>query len=97
MFKILQQAEVTVNINKKAISEFIEKELQKHINQQLLLVDINKLSHLTSISKRYLEEHILPDPRVKQFERKKNRKRWWIWDNNGIGVKYAIIDILDEW
>ena len=94
---MLQQAEVTVNINKNAIKDFIKKEIKKEIDQQLLLVDINKLSLLTSISKRYLEEHILNDPRVKQFERKRYRKRWWIWDNDGRGVKYAIIDILNDW
>lgn len=64
---------------------------------QLLLVDINKLSELTSISQRYLEEHILIDPRIKQFERKRHRKRWWIWDYNGRGVKEEIINIINDW
>ncbi len=86
-------ADVTINIDQKQVREFIEKELQKQINQQLLLVDINKLSEITSMSVRYLEDEILPDPRVKIHERKKRRKRWWLYEPT---VK-AIIEITDEW
>lgn len=94
---MIPTAELHVSIDNQAIKNYIEKEVDKKINQQLLLVDINKLSELTSISPRYLEEHILMDPRIKQFERKKSRKRWWIWDNNGSGVKGSIIDVINDW
>lgn len=90
---MVPSAELKVNIDEKAIKEYVEKELQKQINQQLLLVDINKLSELTSMSIRHLEEEILCDPRVKMHERKKSRKRWWLAQP----TFEAIEDILDEW
>jgi len=75
---LLQTAKINIEIDEKAVGSFIERELQRQINQQLLLIDINKLSELTSMSIRYLEDEILPDPRVRMHERKKNRKRWWL-------------------
>lgn len=86
-------AQVQVKINEKEVRDFIERELQKQINQQLLLVDINKLSELTCMSPRYLEDEILTDPRVRIHERRKSRKRWWIYEP----TMKAIISIIDEW
>lgn len=86
-------AQVQIEINEQEVRDFIEKQLQKQINQQLLLVDINKLSELTCMSPRYLEEHILTDPRVKLHERRRERKRWWLAQP----VLKAIDDITAEW
>lgn len=90
---MIPTAELKVNIDNKAVREFIEKELQKQIHQNLLLVDVNKLAEITSMSVRYLEDEFLSDPRVRIHERRKNRKRWWIYE----GVIQAIQDILEEW
>ncbi|SHH95402.1 hypothetical protein [Virgibacillus chiguensis] len=86
-------ANVQVNINEKAVKEFIESKLQEQISQRLLLVDINKLAELTCMSVRYLEEEILCDPRIKVYERRKNRKRWWIAEP----TFKAIEEIVSEW
>src|SRR5690625_5751394 len=85
-------SEVSIRIDEKALEDYIESQLQKQINQQLLLVDINKLSELTCMSVRYLEGEILKDPRVKIHERKKNRNRWWLYEPPVEAIK----DILDE-
>lgn len=86
-------AQLLVDIDQVKIKEIIEREIQKQINQQLLLVDINKLAEITCMSVRYLEDEILCDPRVKIHERKKSRKRWWLYEPT---IK-AIVNILDEW
>lgn len=91
--EMVPTAQVNISVDERQVREFIENELKKQINQQLLLVDINKLSELTSMSPRYLEDEILCDPRVKINERRKSRKRWWLYEPT---VK-AIVDILDEW
>lgn len=91
--KMIPTAEVSVNIDQKQIKDYIEKELQKQINQQLLLVDINKLAELTSMSVRYLEDEILSDPRVRIHERRKSRKRWWLAQP----TFQAIDEITYEW
>ncbi len=90
---MIPTAQVQVEVDQKQVNEFIEKELQKQINQQLLLVDINKLSEVTCMSIRYLEDEILCDPRVRIHERRKNRKRWWLAQP----VFKAITNIIDEW
>lgn len=86
-------AQVNIDIDQKQVREYIESELQKQINQQLLLVDVNKLSEITCMSVRYLEDEILTDPRVKLHERRKNRKRWWFYEPTIEAIK----NIVDEW
>lgn len=86
-------AQLSVDIDQGQIKEIIEREIRKQINQQLLLVDINKLAEITCMSVRYLEDEILCDPRVRIHERRKSRKRWWLYEPT---IK-AITNILDEW
>lgn len=90
---MIPTAEVTVNIDQRQVREFIEKELSKKINQQMLLVDINKLAEITCMSIRYLDDEILCDPRVRIHERRKNRKRWWLYEPTA----KAIDEITAEW
>ncbi|MDO6448123.1 hypothetical protein [Oceanobacillus profundus] len=86
-------SQIQVEIDRKLIKEYIEQELSKQIKQQLLLVDINKLAEITCMSVRYLEDEILHDPRVKLHERRKNRKRWWLYDPTVEAIK----NIINEW
>lgn len=86
-------AQVNVEIDQKQVKQIIEQELQKQIHQNLLFVDINKLAEITCMSVRYLEDEILCDPRVRIHERRKSRKRWWLYEPT---IK-AIVEITDEW
>ncbi|NEU29959.1 hypothetical protein GN156_04100 [bacterium LRH843] len=86
-------ANISVQIDEQAIRDYIQKELDKQILHNLLLIDINKLAEITSMSPRYLEDELLCDPRIRIHERRKNRKRWWIYKP----TIEAIIEILDEW
>lgn len=90
---MLPTAEVKIGIDRIAVKDFIEQELRRQINQQLLLVDINKLSELTCMSIRYLEDEILADPRVRIHERRKQRKRWWLAQP----TLKAIEEIVNGW
>lgn len=90
---LIPAAELKVDIDRNAVKGFIEEELRKQINQQLLLVDINKLVELTCMSPRYLEDELLCDPRVRIYERRKQRKRWWIAQP----TLKAIEEIVDNW
>lgn len=86
-------ANVSVEIDEQAIKKYIQKELDKQIHQNLLFVDINKLAEMTSCSKRWLEDELLHDPRIRLCERRKNRKRLWLFPD----VMEVIRDISDEW
>lgn len=86
-------AQLSVNIDETAIRDYIHKQLDQQIQESLLLIDLKKMAEITSMSPRYLEEQILKDPRMKLIERRKERKRWWIYKE---AVK-VIQAILDEW
>ncbi|WP_369354292.1 hypothetical protein [Lysinibacillus capsici] len=70
-------SQIEVNLNKKAIQEHIEKQLNEAIQSQLWLVDVEKMAQLCCMSKRWIEMEILPDPRMKILERRRNKKRWY--------------------
>lgn len=86
-------ATVNVEVDQQAISRIIEEQISKQVHQQLLLMDINKIAELTSMSVRYLEDEILSDPRVRMYERKKQRKRWWLAQP----TLKAIEEIVSSW
>lgn len=94
---MIPAAKIQVELDEKQIRKYIEKELSNQLNQNLLLVDLPKMSELTNISTRYLEDNFLQDARIRQFERRKHRKRWWIWNNEGVGVKQGILDVMEDW
>lgn len=84
---------VQVELNKKEIKKYIKEELDEQIRQEYLFIDINKLVEITSCSKRWLEEELLQDPRIRICERRKNRKRLWLYPD----VIESIKIIADEW
>lgn len=84
---------VQVNIDEKAIKEYIQQKIEVKLNETLLMIDLEKLALITSMSKRFLEDEILCDPRMKLIERKKSRKRWWFYRQS----LEVITEIVDEW
>ena len=87
-------ANVEIKIDEKAVREHIEKRLDKVINDSLVLVDVKGLAKRLSMSERFIEEEFLKDPRVRQFEVRKNRKKWF-WYKQTILVIEEIIKT--EW
>ena len=86
-------ANVQVILDKKAIEEYINQQLNQQLHETLLLVDLEKLATMTSMSKRFLEDQILCDPRMRVIERRKVRKRWWFYKQSLEVIK----EIVDEW
>lgn len=85
---------VSIEIDEKAIQQIIEKELEKQVTHQLLLIDINKLAEITCMSKSFLENEMLHDPRMKIIERRKEKgKRFWFYEQ----ALEVIKEIMDEW
>src|SRR5699024_9195928 len=72
-------SQIKVDLNKEEIQKYIKEQLEDQLWQEYLFVDINKLVQLTSCSKRWLEEELLGDPRVRLCERRKNRKGLWLY------------------
>ncbi|MES1049087.1 hypothetical protein FOA24_06400 [Bacillus thuringiensis] len=86
-------ANVQVNIDEKAIKEYIQQQIDQQIHETLLMVDVEKLVTITSMSKRFLEDEFLSDPRMRLIERRRNRKRWWFYKQ----ALEVITEIVDEW
>ncbi|MFA1739121.1 hypothetical protein [Lysinibacillus fusiformis] len=70
-------ANIEVNLDKKAIRQYIEKQLDEEIREVLWWIDLNKMAELTNMSQRFLERELVCDVRMRAIEVKKNRKRWW--------------------
>ena len=85
--------QIALNLDKKAIQQHIEKQLDEAIQAQLWLVSVERLALLTDMSKRWLEDEILCDPRMRAIERKKNRKRWYLAQQ----AFQVISEITSEW
>lgn len=86
-------ANIEVNIDKQAIRQYIEKRLDEEIREILWMIDLDKMAELTCMSKRWLEDVITSDVRMRSIELKKNRKRWWPYRQ-----AFEIInEITSEW
>ncbi|WP_144787862.1 hypothetical protein [Lysinibacillus fusiformis] len=70
-------ANIEVSLDKQAIRQYIEKWLDEEIREVLWLIDLQKMSELTNMSSRFLENEIVCDARMRAIEIKKHRKRWW--------------------
>ncbi|MEC1177299.1 hypothetical protein P9B03_02285 [Metasolibacillus meyeri] len=66
--------------DKKALRQYIESQIDKALLELgLWYIDIERMSKLTCMSKRFLEEEIVKDPRMRVIEIRKtdDGKRWW--------------------
>ncbi|MGE7954644.1 hypothetical protein [Lysinibacillus xylanilyticus] len=86
-------ANVQINIDEKAIKEYIQEQIDSQIRETILFIDIEGLVKITNFSKRFLEDAVLSDPRVKQFQRQRARKRFWFYEPTIEAIK----EIVDEW
>lgn len=80
--------------------EVVHKQLQdivKDSAQPLILFwDINDIVKATTFSRKFLEEHILPDPRIQKWERQREKggKRIWLKEPTAKAIQDII---MNEW
>ena len=86
-------AQVQVELDQEEIKKYIKEQINENMRHEYLFIDINKLAEITSCSKRWLEDELLHDQRIRMCERRKNRKRLWLYPD----VIEAIRTISDEW
>lgn len=82
-----------ISVDEELVKEEIKRQVDTAIISQLWLVDLEKIAELTCMSKRFLEDEIINDPRMRVIEIRKTRKRWWV-------AKQAfevIREITNEW
>jgi hypothetical protein len=90
---VIAQANVNIELDNKSIEQYIQKRIDVQIDESLFLVDVETLSKKCSMSRRFLEEEFLKDPRFKLIEKTKVRKRFYYWEE----AKRVIEEIIEEW
>ncbi|WP_347724002.1 hypothetical protein [Lysinibacillus capsici] len=86
-------AQVQVNIDENEIKNYIQRQLDECIRETILFIDVEGLIRITNFSKRFLEDAVLSDPRVKMHQRQKSRKRFWFYEPTIEAIK----EIVNEW
>ncbi|WP_421000546.1 hypothetical protein ACOJIU_04185 [Carnobacterium maltaromaticum] len=83
--------------------ELVIRDTVRNLLNPIDYISVNQetLSKITGMKKRYLEENLLNDERIKIFKRKKSRTPYWLTEINlGADKKYlrdTIVGIMNEW
>lgn len=87
-------ANVTFDIDTNEVKKDILKKLENEFNEFLFTWDLDEIARRTCMSKSFLENEFLQDPRMKLIERRKERgKRYWFYKESIEVMK----EIMDEW
>ena len=87
-------AQVNIDVNQEEVRKYINEKIDEAIIQSLFTWDIEEMAKRTCMSKSFLENEFLRDPRMKLLERRKEKgKRFWFYEQS----LQAIKQIMDEW
>lgn len=87
-------ANINVDVNHEEIRKYIQQKLEESIHESLFTWDIEQMAKRTCMSKSFLENEFLHDPRMKLLERRKEKgKRFWFYKES----KNVMKEIMDEW
>ncbi|WGT41447.1 hypothetical protein QH639_11885 [Lysinibacillus sp. 1 U-2021] len=86
-------AKLEVVVDEQLVKDEVKKQVSSIVFNQLWFVDLEKIAELSSMSKRYLEDEVISDVRMKAIEIRKNRKRWWPAEK----AFEVIMEITSEW
>ncbi|MDR4318426.1 Domain of uncharacterised function (DUF771) [Niallia circulans] len=87
-------AEVKVNVNQSEVKSYINQKLEETLREALFTWDLDQMSKRTCMSKSFLENEFLQDPRMRLLERRKEKgKRFWFYEES----KQVMKEIMDEW
>ena len=90
----MQIAEVKVDVNQDEIRNYINQKLEESLGEALFTWDLDQMSKRTCMSKSFLENEFLHDPRMRLLERRKEKgKRFWFYEES----KQVMKEIMNEW
>lgn len=83
-----------MNVNQSEIRSYINQKLEEQLKEALFTWDLDQMSKRTCMSKTFLENEFLQDPRMRLLERRKEKgKRFWFYEQSLEVMK----EIMDEW
>lgn len=83
-------------ITKERITSELRELISETARHEILFWDIEDIMRATTFKKTFLEEHILCDPRIKQYERQRGYKGKCVWLYEPT-TKAIINIIMNEW
>lgn len=87
-------ATINLDVDQDEIRQQLNDKLDAAIHQTLFTWDIDLMSKRTCMSKSFLENEFLHDPRMRLLERRKEKgKRYWFYEESLAVMK----KIMDEW
>ncbi len=87
-------AKIDVQIDEELVRQQLKDLVDETGRAMLLFWDIDEISKRTCLDKSCLTKHILIDPRMKVYERRRGKgKRIWLYE----GSVQALKEIIDEW
>jgi hypothetical protein len=87
-------AKINLDIDQEEIRKQVNEKLDNAIHQTLFTWDIDQMAKRTCMSKSFLENEFLHDPRMKLLERRKEKgKRYWFYEQSLEVMK----QIMDQW
>jgi len=87
-------AQINIDVNQEEVRKYINEKIDQAISQSFFTWDIEEMAKRTCMSKSFLENEFLRDPRMKLLERRKEKgKRFWFYEQS----LQAIKQIMDEW
>jgi len=83
-------------ITKEKITSELRELISETARLEILFWDINDIIKATTFSRKFLEDHILNDPRVQRYERQREKggKRVWLKEPTS---KLLQEIIMNEW
>lgn len=87
-------AQINIDVNQCEIKNYINQKIEESLRTSLFTWDIEEMAKRTCMSKSFLENEFLHDPRMKLLERRKEKgKRYWFYEQSMAAMK----NIMDGW
>lgn len=87
-------AKIDVSINQDEIKEYINEKIDQTLRQTLLFWDVVEMEKRMCMSRSFIENEFLHDPRLKLLERRKEKgKRFYPYEES----LRIIASIMDSW
>lgn len=87
-------AQVNVIVDQELIKQQITEKVDAIMREVMFTWDTNEMAKRMCMSKRFIEDEFLHDPRMRLLERRKpGGKRFWFYEPSLKAIK----EIMDEW
>ena len=91
---LIQNIIELAGITPERVSAELDKKLTDASRPTIISWTVEQMALSTGIKKEYLDKHVLKDPRMKVFERRRGKGlRVWLYE----GSVEALKEILNEW